>query len=237
MEGFTYTNIFETKGIEYLVIIAFFAIMVPFWLLLNRKTKVSLSVSKATGLITINSIRIPQGVFFSKFHTWAHLNVDGDAKVGIDDLLLHITGSVSIENTKNPGDIINKGDLLARINHNGKILKVLSPVSGEIRTTNTEIAENPDLVKDDPYRQLWIYTIKPTNWKAETSTYYLADEATIWMLKELAKFKDFLAAAIVKYMPDPSGQLVLQDGGELLEKPLADFPEEIWQEFQKEFLS
>jgi len=237
MEGFTYNNIFETKGIEYLIIIAFFAIMVPFWLLLNRKTKVSLSVSKATGLISINSIRIPQGVFFSKFHTWAHLDLNGDAKVGIDDLLLHITGSVSIENTKKPGEIINKGDLLARISHNGKTLRILSPVSGEIRAENKEIAENPDLIKDDPYRQLWIYTIKPTNWKAETSTYYLADEATIWMLKELARFKDFLAAAVAKYKPEPSGRLVLQDGGELLEQPLAEFSEEIWQEFQQEFLS
>ena len=143
MEGFTYNNIFETKGIEYLVIIAFFAIMIPFWLLLTRKTKVSLSVSKATGLITINSIRIPQGAFFSKFHTWAHLDINGDAKVGIDDLLLHITGSVSIENTKKPGEIINKGDLLARISHNGKTLRILSPVSGEIKTETTEIAENP----------------------------------------------------------------------------------------------
>lgn len=237
MEGFTYNNIFETKGIEYLVIIAFFAIMVPFWLLLTRKTKVSLSVSKATGFITINSIRIPQGAFFSKFHTWAHLDINGDAKVGIDDLLLHITGSVSIEKTKKPGEIINKGDLLARISHNGKTLRLLSPVSGEIKTENTEIAENPDLIKDDPNRQLWIYTIKPTNWKAETSTYYLADEATIWMLKELARFKDFLASAVSKYKPEPSGRLVLQDGGELLEQPLAEFPEEIWQEFQQEFLT
>jgi hypothetical protein len=39
MEGFTYTNIFETKGIEYLVIISFFAVLVPLWMFFNRKTK------------------------------------------------------------------------------------------------------------------------------------------------------------------------------------------------------
>ena len=39
MEGFSYNNIFETKGIEYLAIIAFFAILIPFWLLLNKQVK------------------------------------------------------------------------------------------------------------------------------------------------------------------------------------------------------
>ncbi len=235
MEGFTYINIFETKGIEYIVILAFFAIMVPFWLLLNRKTKILNPVSKKPGLITIDSLRIPQGMFFSKFHTWAFLETNGEARVGIDDLLLHFTGNVSIENTKTPGDIIRKGDLLAKVSNNGKNLQVLSPVSGEIMATNSLISENPELIKDDPNR-FWIHTIKPSNWKAETSNYYLAEESTIWMLQELTRFKDFLASAVTKYLPDSQG-IVLQDGGELLDQPLAQFPEEIWQEFQDKFLS
>lgn len=235
MEGYTYTNIFETKGIEYLFIIAFFAILIPFWLILNRKTKVSQLVSKNSGLITINSIRIPQGIFFSKYHTWAHLKANGDAKVGIDDLLMHITGSVKIDNIKKPGEIIKKGDLLTRIIHNGKNLNVFSPISGEITATNTMIAENPEQINDDPFRQLWIYNIKPTNWKAETKTYYLADEATIWMLEELTRIKDFLSAAVARYIPEPAG-IVLQDGGELMDQPLSELPDEVWNDFQKEFL-
>lgn len=236
MEGFTYTNIFETKGIEYLVIITFFAIMVPFWLLLNRKVKISRQIQKASGVITANSLRIPQGVFFSKFHTWAHLETNGDAKVGIDDLLLHFTGNVQIENIKKPGEIIRKGDLLSQISHNGKNLRIFSPLSGEIKAMNSMTNDDHELIIDEPNRQIWIYTIKPTNWKAETNTYYLADEATIWMLQELARFKDFLAAAVTKYIPEPSG-VVLQDGGELVDQPLAELPEEIWREFQEKFLS
>lgn len=236
MDGYTYTNIFETKGIEYLVIIVFFAILIPFWLILNRKTKVSKMVSKTSGIISINSIRIPQGLFFSKSHTWAHLETNGDAKVGIDDLLMHITGNVRIEYIKNAGEIIKKGDLMTRINHNGKKLNVFSPVSGEITATNTMITDNPEQIKDDPLRQLWIYSIKPTNWKAETKNYYLADEATIWMLRELARIKDFLAAAVAKYIPEAQG-IVLQDGGELMDQPLAELPEEVWKDFQEEFLN
>lgn len=236
MEGFTYNNIFETKGIEYLVIIAFFAIMIPFWLLLNRKVKLSRQIQKAPGIITANSLRIPQGVFFSKFHTWAHLGSNGEAKVGLDDLLLHFTGDVNFEHVKNPGDQIKKGEMLTVINHNGKNLRILSPISGEIKGTNTNLSENPGLIKDDPYRQGWIYTIKPIRWKAETNSYYLAEEATYWAKQELLRFKDFLSISVEKYLSEP-GKIVLQDGGEIIDQPLAELPPEVWQDFQNKFLS
>ena len=150
MDGFTYTNIFETKGIEYLFIIAFFATLIPFWLILNRKPKLKEQFSKALGFITPDSLRIPQGVFFSKFHTWAHLGTNGEARVGIDDLLLHFTGNVNIESTLKSGDKIAKGEIISSINHNGKTLQVKSPISGEIKVENEALTDNPDLIKDDP---------------------------------------------------------------------------------------
>ena len=95
MEGFTYTNIFETKGIEYLVILSFFALLIPVWLIMNRKTQQEKS-GKLAGFVTADSIKIPQGLFFSKYHTWVYLGANGEAKVGVDDFLLHFTGDVTI---------------------------------------------------------------------------------------------------------------------------------------------
>ena len=50
MDGFTYHNIFETKGIEYLAILAFFAILIPFWLLLNRQIKIKNKIKRSFSL-------------------------------------------------------------------------------------------------------------------------------------------------------------------------------------------
>jgi glycine cleavage system H protein len=235
MEGFTYTNIFETKGIEYLFIITFFAILIPFWLILNKKEKRSQQMSKVLGFITPDSLRIPQGVFFSKFHTWAHLGTNGVARVGIDDLLLHFTGEVTFESNLKPGDKITKGEIISSLNHKGKILQIKSPISGEIMTANEDLADNLGLLQNDPYRQGWMFAVKPNNWKAETQTYFLADEANNWIAQELAKFKDFLSASVLRNMPNPSS-LVLQDGGEIINQPLAELPQEVWSDFQKEFL-
>ena len=94
MDGFTYNNIFEMKGIEYLAIAIFFAILIPFWIILNKEVKTKQKVQRDLGNLTPYSLKIPQGLFFSRLHTWAHLEKSGLAKVGLDDLLVHITGEV-----------------------------------------------------------------------------------------------------------------------------------------------
>jgi glycine cleavage system H protein len=236
MDGFSYTDIFETKGIEYLAIIAFFIILIPFWILLNKQIIISKQIKRIMGILSASVLKIPQGLFFSKNHTWTHLERSGSAAVGLDDLLLHITGTVNFNYLRNPGDIILKGDLLTEIDQRGKILRIFSPISGKILASNTLLMQNPQLSSEDPYGKGWIYKIKPTNWVAETHSYYLAEEATQWSKKELERFKDFMAVSVEKYGANPS-LTVLQDGGELCDNVLSEMPTEIWKDFQQEFLN
>lgn len=235
MDGFTYHNIFETKGIEYLAIIAFFAILVPFWIILNRQVKATNQLQKKLGILTANALRVPQGIFFNKNHTWTNLDSKGVAKVGIDDLLLHLTGELKFSKLKKPGEMVSKEELLVDVNHEGKRLQIVSPISGEIIAVNPMLTAHPEMLNEDPYGKGWIYKIKPSRWVAETSSFYLAGDATSWSVKELERFKDFLANSVERYTPDPSN-VILQDGGELIDQPLAHLPEEVWQDFQRSFL-
>lgn len=236
MDGYSYFNIFDTKGIEYLAIIAFLLLLIPFWLVLNKPSMIREKIRRVIGVLSAKTLNIPQGIFHSKNHTWAYLGKSGIAKIGLDDLLLHITGEVKINNLKNPGETIRKGDLLAEIVQNGKSLSIFSPVSGKILSLNPLISESPDLMNEDPYGKGWIYSLKPSNWMAEISCCYLADDATSWFSKELEHYKDFLANSAQKYSPEPS-LMVLQDGGELSENSLSGLPNEFWRDFQKEFLN
>ncbi len=236
MDGFSYNNIFETKGIEYLVIILFFAILIPFWFILNKQNKITKQIQETLGFLTAGVLKIPQGLFYSRNHTWTHLEKSGIAKVGLDDLLLRITGEVQFTNLKKPGESVEKGELLAEVNHHDRILKVYSPISGEIIGANALLTKEPGILNEDPYIKGWMYKVKPFNWVAETNTYYLAGNATDWSVKELERFKDFLAVSMKKYGPD-SSKVILQDGGELRDHVLSELPEEVWQDFQKSFLN
>ncbi len=236
MDGFSYSNIFETKGIEYLAIIAFFAILIPFWIILNKKVNVKKRVEKIISTLSPANLRIPQGVFFSKNHTWTHLEKSGSAKVGLDDLLMRITGEVSLTENAKPGDIIQKGQLLAGIGHDGKQLQIYSPISGIILATNPLLSEEPSALNEDPFRTGWIYQIKPSDWMKETRSYYLAEEATSWMNRELVRFKDFVATSSVRNSIETNG-IILQDGGEIRNHLLAEMPDQLWKDFQKDFLN
>ncbi|NQU86328.1 MAG: hypothetical protein HQ541_11255, partial [Mariniphaga sp.] len=71
MDGFTNIDIFETKGIEYIIIILFFAILIPFWIIINRKPRFEELIQESIRVLTAGVLQIPQGLFFYKNHTWA----------------------------------------------------------------------------------------------------------------------------------------------------------------------
>ena len=80
-----------------------------------------------------NSVNVPKGLYFDKSHTWAFMKKDGSVKIGIDDFLQHITGTITRIEMKNPGEMIRKGDKFLTIIRQGKKLNIYSPVSGIIK--------------------------------------------------------------------------------------------------------
>lgn len=235
MEGFSYTNIYDTKGIEYLVIIAFLILIIPFWRALNRPLKVKEAYREALGALTPEVLRIPQGFHYFRNHLWTNMKKAGQARIGLDDLLLQITGEIELHNFRKPGERVKKGDIIAEVNQGGKHLKISSPISGEVTGVNKRLRENPGVLLDDPYGKGWIYSMKPDDWDKDTEVSLPADKAKDWSRKELSRLKDFVADSLSKYSPEES-KVVLQEGGELVQYPLSTLPGEAWTDFEGLFL-
>lgn len=231
MDEFTYTNIFDTKGIEYLIIICFLLLIIPFWMLLHKPLK----IKQLIGILSEKVLRIPFGLYYSKNHTWSYLEKSGYARVGLNDLLMHIVGEFELKCLKSPGDKVRKGDLIAEIVKGGKRLKIVSPLSGEIKTFNALHNEDNSAINESLCENGWICLIKPEKWISETQSYFLAEDAIEWTKKELLRFKDFVARSMNKVAPD-SSIVILQEGGELTDNLLSEMPIEVWQDFQAEFL-
>jgi len=236
MENFSIVDIFDTKGTEYLFVIGYLLVLIIFWKLSGRQTTMKEQKQEASSYLSTNVLRIPHGIFYSKNHTWTHLEESGEARVGLDTFIHHITGRVKLTNLKKTGETINKGDMIAEIVQDGKRLRVFSPISGKVMNTNGKLYDNPEILNEEPYQKGWIYKMKPTKWIKEINSYYIAEDAINWTKKELDRFKDFLAGeSMKKYSLEPS-MVILQDGGEIRDQILAELPEEIWNDFQKEFL-
>jgi len=235
MEPYTYSNLFDTKGIEYIIVIFFLLLLIPFWIIANRKGSVVKQIQETVGVLTAGVLRIPQGLFYSKNHTWLYIEKTGQAKVGIDDFLYQVLGDIKVRSLKSPGEKVRKGDDVAIIEQDGKQLILHSPVSGEILEISSAIIENNGILPSDPYNEGWIFSIKPANWKREMPGFYFAEEATRWITTELQRMKDFLSVALAK-RAGISASVVFQEGGEMQSNPLSGLEPEIWKEFQHEFL-
>jgi glycine cleavage system H protein len=235
MDGFSYVNIFDTKGIEYIVIIIFLLLLIPFWIILNKKKEIATELRKAIKYLSAKISNSPPGLYYSQNHTWAFLEKSGAATIGLDDVLLHLTGNIEINYLKDKGEEVRKGDLIAEIDQKGRKLRIFSPISGKILKLNPLVEEIPEIINEDPYDKGWLFSIKPSAWKVETQSCYLAEEAKDWLNGEMVRVRDFVSVNAPKYSPDLA-HITLQDGGELSENLLADMPPELWQDFQKEFL-
>ena len=235
MDGFSYINIFDTKGIEYLIVIGFLVLFIPFWRALNKPVTARARYREAMGVLTPELLRIPQGLHYCKSHMWTHLKKSGYAHVGLNDLFLQLIGEIELENFKNPGERVKKGDLIAKVSQGSKELTIPSPISGVITDVNTDLRKTPGLLNDDPYGRGWIYSIKPNDWNNDTHNCVTSEKAKEWSENELHRFKDFVANSMKKHSPEDA-MIVLQEGGQLIKYPLAGMPEEIWKDFQESFL-
>lgn len=235
MDAFSYTDIFDTKGIEYLIIIAFLLLIIPFWRLLNRPIKARYRFKDTNESFSEKTLKVPQGLLFNKNHAWAHLEKSGVARIGLDDLLLHLTGEVEIVYEKKPGQRVRKGEVLALVKQDDKALKIESPVTGKIKAFNDYLSKNPEALNTDPYGIGWMAKIEPENWKTDINEYYLGKDAIEWNKYEIARFKDFLGSELKSYSSE-SQSPVLQEGGELRSYLLAYMDKRTWEEFQQKFL-
>lgn len=235
MEGFTYSNLFDTKGIEYLIVIAFLLLLTPFWLIVNRKSETVRRIGQSIRVLTANLLRIPKGMFYSSSHTWLYLEKSGQAKIGLDDFLQNVLGEITVQPLKSNGDTVHKGDVLALVEQGGKQLHVHSPLSGEIAGINEPAFENSDTLKAEKLEDGWLYAIVPADWQTETSGFLPGAKAAQWFSDEIMRLRDFLTVHLAR-QAGVSAVVAFQEGGELEANPLAKLDAGIWDEFQNEFL-
>lgn len=177
---------------------------------------------------------IPMGVFFHKGHTWAHLLLSGHVKVGMDDFARRNIGKVDVVSLPDIGKEVRQGEKLFTIKQGTKEAVFRSPVDGTIVGYNKKLAENPDVLKSDPYIEGWVCVVKPHDLIGNLKNLKIAKDAAVWFREEIVRFKDMLVGRTLQLAE--VGQTI-QDGGEMMEGVLEVLDESMWKNFNREFLS
>ncbi len=235
MDGYHYYNLFETKGLEYLLTIVFFLMLIPFWIILNKKAKPAMA-TQAVPNIFGNISTIPQQFYMALNQIWVQPFEGNQIRLGFNDLISNLVHAEKLIFKKNIGEPIVRGELLAELYSNGKQLKIVSPVSGIVRKTNKSLEDSVSLSNASPYQHGWMMEVEAANWSQDAKSLITPDSVKSWMINELTRARDFLAQLQNSY--DPVAQpIVLQDGGEISPDALSKMPPAIWNDFEEAFLS
>ncbi len=226
-------------GILLLIVVLIVAMGIVLDLAFRRRArytvKTQLFSGNADSVFDQHSVRIPQGVFFDKTHTWAFMRKNGLVKVGLDGFMARVTGNVSRVDMKKPGEQVRKGEILFSVMSKGRLLNFYSPVSGTIVETNRNLKSNASLLSHSPFNEGWVYLVQPLNWGLEIQYLSLAEKYAGWITSEFTRLKDFFTSVLKSESPEMA-HVVLQDGGALKNNVLSDFGPKVWEDFQTQFI-
>ncbi len=182
MEGFTYVDIFATKGIEYLVIIAVLATFVVFWKFLKMPAEavyqgVANTLSAIGDWFTMPS----QGLFFHQGHSWAKPEDGNILKVGMDDFAQKMLGRIDSIKLPQVGTELSQGEKGWSVQVGSKLIDMLSPVDGKIVAVNEALLKSPGVINSDPYGQSWLIKVHSPRASSNLKNLLTGDLARKWM--------------------------------------------------------
>ena len=107
-------------------------------------------------------MNVPANLKYSNDHEWCR--VEGDtAVIGITDFAQSQLGDIVFVDITTEGETLEKGEVFGTIEVVKTISDLFLPVAGEVLEQNEALADNPELVNQDPYGKGWLVKIKPND--------------------------------------------------------------------------
>lgn len=230
MDGFSYVDIFETKGLEYLLVIGFLTSFVLFWRLLgNPAAQQAEAEAAAQPALPLSPwFRLDQALHYHQGHSWALPEAAGGVvKVGIDDFAHKLMGAPRALDLPPVGTQLRQGEPGWKLQVGSESFEVLSPVSGEVIAVNQQLVESPEQVGQAPQGQGWLARVKASELEHNLNNLLSGRFATAWLNETEQALRELMSA---KLGP------VMQDGGEPMPGMASNISPDDWQDLVRRFL-
>ena len=104
----------------------------------------------------------PTNVKYTKEHEW--IRQEGDiAYVGITDYAQQQLGDIVFVDIQTEGETLEAGEAFGTIEVVKTISDLFIPVAGEVLEQNAALADQPELVNQDPYGEGWLIKMRPAD--------------------------------------------------------------------------
>lgn len=123
---------------------------------------------------------VPSDRRYTKDHEWA-LPEDGRIRIGITDYAQDALGDVVFVQLPDVGRVVESGGAFSEVESTKSVSDIYAPVAGTVVEVNTELAEAPQRLNEDPYGAGWICVLEP------------ADQDTVETLLDAAAYSALIA--------------------------------------------
>jgi glycine cleavage system H protein len=105
-------------------------------------------------------MNVPEDLRYSKDHEWARL--EGDRiRVGITDYAQDALGDVVFVELPEVGSKVKLDESFSEVESTKSVSDVYAPLAGTIAEINTDLADSPERLNEDPYGEGWICLLEP----------------------------------------------------------------------------
>ncbi len=214
-----------------LVICTFVVFIVIDAILTRRKAAVHVAVraeeAKAETVGSyVEGFLVPEKLQYHAGHSWLLRERKNVVRVGVDEFAAALLGRIEKIDLPKPGHWIRQGQRTLGFLRGDQKAEMVSPIEGEVVEVNSEILENPSLLRQDPYGKGWLMSVFVPDEESTVRNLLPANLVRGWMREAVER--------LYAMQPELAGA-VAADGGRPAEDLSVAFPNKPWTELTGEF--
>jgi glycine cleavage system H protein len=110
----------------------------------------------------VSTVNVPDDLLYSADHEWVRQE-GGRARVGITDYAQDALGDIVYVQLPVPGTAVDAGQALCELESTKSVSDVYAPLEGAVVEVNSELADSPERVNEDPYGEGWICVLEASS--------------------------------------------------------------------------
>jgi glycine cleavage system H protein len=104
-------------------------------------------------------MQIPEDLRYSTDHEWIRVE-GGKVRIGITDYAQDALGDVVFVDLPEVGANVEAAASISEVESTKSVSDIYAPVSGTVTEVNTDLADAPERLNEDPYGEGWICVIE-----------------------------------------------------------------------------
>jgi glycine cleavage system H protein len=216
-----------------LLVLATFLVFIVLDYAMNRNKEIALAPVVAPQAVPVTfggdyvgGFHVPEALSYHTGHSWLVRERKNVVRVGADEFAAALLGKIEKIEVPKPGSWIRQGQKILSFYRDGVKTEMVSPTEGEVMEINSEVLNNPGVLRQDPYGRGWLLSVHVPD--EENTGRNLVPKRLLgqWMhdaVERLYASQPALAGAVAA------------DGGRPADDIFAALPDANWKEITGEF--